>query len=230
MTRARRLVAVGALTGVALIGYLVGEAILSGHQSTPPAAHPAPHRATSSTARVPRRSAVSRTAGSVEVTPGVLVARSERGAAAAAASYLQLLEPTAPSAGVVARLRALTVAPLTGEALHAQEVSGALARRLSLAGPAFVRGWQVGWRVDSYSTTSARVAVWTMGLVEAASEVLAPYWSTSVCTLAWSHGSWRVSEARTTPGPTPPPDGIDRAAVASFVRSATVFQAFSDAP
>ena len=149
---------------------------------------------------------------------------------AAAASYLRLLDQASIAPGTLARLRALTLAPLTAQALAAEAASAALARRISFTGRAFIGGWRLGWQVASYTPTTARVAVWTMGMVERAGEVVAPDWSTTACTLRWSAGGWKVSAAQTGSGPTPPSDGTDPAAVTAFVHSASVFHPFTDAP
>lgn len=149
---------------------------------------------------------------------------------AAAASYLRLLDQASVAAGTLARLRALTLAPLTAQALRAEAASAALARRISFTGRAFLGGWRLGWQVASYTPATARVAVWTMGMVESAREVVAPDWSTTVCTLRWSAGAWKVSSARASAGPTPPSDGTEPAAVTAFARSASVFHRFDDAP
>ncbi|MGH2870056.1 MAG: hypothetical protein ACRDNK_21110 [Solirubrobacteraceae bacterium] len=145
-------------------------------------------------------------------------------------SYLQLIDKGSVAAGTSAHIRAVTSPPLTAQALHAEAASAALARRISATGRAFTGGWRLGWQITSYTPTSARVAVWTMGMVESSAAVVPPYWSTTVCSLRWSAGGWKVSWAQTGAGPTPPSDGTDRAAVASFVRTATPFHRFTDAP
>jgi hypothetical protein len=156
--------------------------------------------------------------------------RSQLAAVATAASYLHALDPAPASAVRQSRLRDLTAARFTAEALRAQASAAALAEQLSRRGPTFMRGWLLGYRVRSYTPARTRVAVWTVGLVASAAEVVAPQWSTTVCTLIWSRGSWRVSGARVTGGPTPPTDAAGAAAATAFARSADRYQSLSDAP
>lgn len=227
MTRARPLLIGLALAGVALLGYVVAQTALSSPRSTPRMAAVAGSKPSMAAGRSSRTTS---TATSSTATTQGFVAHSGRGAVAAAVSYLRLLDQASVAAATLAQLRAVTWPPLTAQALRAEAASAALARKISTSGRAFVGGWRLGWQITSYTPTSAGVAVWTMGLLESSAAVLAPYWSTTTFTLHWSAGRWRVSSAKTGAGPTPPSDGIDRAAVASFVSSATAFHSFSDAP
>ncbi len=62
----------------------------------------------------------------------------------------------------------------------------------------------LAWRVDDYRDTEARVSVWTVTILSAAS-VAAPQseFLTVTLDLAWIDGDWRVDGVRDTPGPTP---------------------------
>ena len=203
MSRPRLLIA---LVVAAAAGYAVVRAALDGGPPARPAMGAAPAPASSSV--------------------GATADRSPGGAVAAASNYLQLLDEASPTAD--ASLRAVTLPPLTAQATQAEAAAVALTRRLSPA--AFVRGWRLGWRVDSYQSTSATVALWAVGVVAGPTEVVAPDWSTTVCTLRWSGRRWRLSAARTVPGPTPPTGGADPSAVATFARAAFALHPFQDAP
>jgi len=229
MTPTRRLLVSAALVAVAVLGYVVAQTVLSSRGSPPrPAGARAGLQSPAAAGSSPRLTA-SRGAPSAASPLGVF-AHSEPGAVAAAADYLQLLDQASIAPDTLARLRTLTLAPLTAQALAAEAASAALAQRISFTGRAFLGGWRLGWQVASYTPTTARVAVWTMGMVERAGEVVAPDWTTTVCTLRWSAGAWKVSSARASAGPTPPSDGTDPAAVTAFARSASVFHRFADAP
>lgn len=156
--------------------------------------------------------------------------RTPQGAAARAAAYLRLLDAASTTQAVTSQLRQATGAELTGQALAAESASTALERRIAGSGPAFVRGWRLGYRVDSYSPRFARISVWSMGMVQSRLEVLPPQFSTTVCTLRWEGDGWLVLAARTNAGPTPAPDGSNPSAVSAFVRAADTFEAFPDAP
>lgn len=229
MTRARRLLVALALAGVAVLGYAVAQTALSSPRITPRAAGAPAGSKRSSAAGSSSAPKASPAASSTAITQG-FVTHSERGAVAAAVRYLSLLEEASAEAGTLAQLRAVTSSPLTAQALRAEAASAALARRISSTGRAFMGGWRLGWRVASYTPATARVAAWTMGTVESSAAVVAPYWSTTVCSLRWSADGWKVAWAQTSAGPTPPADGTDRAAVVSFVRAATAFHSFTDAP
>lgn len=218
MSAGRRLLYALVLVLVALVSYSLVEAV-TGHGSR------------SSPVRRPR-SLPEHTAATRSTPP-----RSSRssndsplGAANAAALYLQVLDSASRSAATLRQVRALTVPPLTAQALRAEAVTAALKAKLSQPGPAFIRGWRLGWRLVAFDPRAARIAVWAMGMVQSPREVLAPSYSTTLCTLRWDDGGWRVSAAVTKPGPTPPSDGSDHSAVASFVRAANRFQTFVDAP
>jgi hypothetical protein len=222
--RTRPLLAAAGIAAAALAGYLLATTILAGHTTTSARtslgtspAHPSRHSTTTPPAPTPAASSQSPSAH----TPF--------GAVMAADTYLRALSP-GQADSLIATLKAITLPPLTAQALQAQSTASALARRASASGPGFMRGWQLGWRIESYAPTLSRVAIWTMGLAAAPSEVVPPDWSTTLCMLQWSHGSWRVKAASTSPGPTPPPDGSDQPAVAAFARHASGFRGFSDAP
>jgi hypothetical protein len=68
-----------------------------------------------------------------------------------------------------------------------------------------------------------------MGLVAGSNDVVAPYWSTTVCALRLTDGRWLLSSARTLPGPTPPTPGAPRKSVLAFARAAASFHRFGDA-
>ncbi len=213
----RRSLIAGAIAVAAVVGYALAQLAFGATHGAPATTQPRTQPAYRQSPRPPQASPPQS-------------ARSRLAAVAAAASYLHALDPAPPSAARQARLRDLTAAPFTAEALRAQASGAALAEQLWRRGPTFMRGWLLGYRLVSYTRARARVAIWTVGLVASAAEVVAPQWSTTVCTLAWSDGSWRVSGAQVTSGPTPASDSTDPAAAAEFARTAAPYQAFSDAP
>lgn len=224
------LLAAGVLTAT-LLGYALAALLLG--PATRSQQRPAP------TLGAAQRS----TAGAVTVTPvgprrvddGVPrgFARSRLGAVAAATNYLTMLQRSL-SAGAVrwrAVVRALTAPPLSGQALVAAAAAAAIARRLSRSGaPTFISGWALGYRIDAYGPSQARVRVWTMGVMAGSAAVIAPTYSTTACRLTWIDGDWKVTGAQTQPGPSPPPDRSNLEVVSAFVTAATRFEAFSDAP
>jgi hypothetical protein len=159
-------------------------------------------------------------------SPLVSDAGSDRSAVVASATrYLQLLDDPSPQAA--RSLAALTVSPLQPIALRAQAARASLEH--NLATYTFVGGWRLGWRIDELTSGYARVAIWTVGLVAGPREVMAPYWSTTLCTLRRLGSHWRVSAARTVPGPTPPSAAAPASVAEAFARAAASFHRFDDA-
>jgi hypothetical protein len=148
---------------------------------------------------------------------------------AAAATYLRLLDGPGSAAGQIRGLRAVTVAPFTWRVTRAVPVIAGLRRRLSRGGSDLIEGWLLGWRVTSVTLDDAQVQIWTMGVVAGPAAGVTSEWSTTTCTVLWTHASWRVSDARTASGPTPPRPGATAAQVAAFVSAASRFSVFGDA-
>jgi hypothetical protein len=146
-------------------------------------------------------------------------------AVASAMRYLQLLDD--PSGQAARSLGALTASPLRPFALRAQAARASLERDLPAG--TFAAGWRLGWRIDDLTSGHARVAIWTVGLVAGPDEVLAPYWSTTSCTLRRVGAHWQVSAARTIPGPTPPSAAASPSVAEAFARAAASFHHFNDA-
>jgi hypothetical protein len=219
--RPRTLAWIAALAAAVLAGYALARLALASGQH----AHA---RARSSRARpaATAKASGARSPATAAARPSV---RSALGAVVAATGYLRALEPAPPSASRRGLLRALTLPPLTNQALLAQATGATVWQRRSARGPALLRGWTLGYRVDSYTRPRARVTVWTMGLVASATEVVAPQWSSTVCAVRFTDGAWRVAAANTTPGPTPPQDTNNPAAVAGFARAAAAFKPFDAA-
>lgn len=144
---------------------------------------------------------------------------------ATATRYLQLLDD--PSLQAAKSLAALTLSPLRPLALRAQAAQASLEHHLATG--TFAAGWRLGWRIDELTSGRARVAIWTVGLVAGPREVLAPYWSTTSCTLRRLGSQWRVSAARTVRGPTPPGAAEPASASEAFARAAASFHRFADA-
>jgi hypothetical protein len=220
MTRYRRPALVGVCVLVAATAYLIAHAFSGGD-------HPA------------RQGAVGGVTGSHQAanaqTPGAShepprPAGSATRAVDAAVAYLDLVDDPASVADASRSLTAITLQPLTTTAEKAVGAVTALAQRLDSHGAVFLRGWRLGWSIRSLTRQRAQVAIWTMGTVAGTVEVIAPVWSTTTCALRWSSGRWKVTSAQTSPGPTPPTPEASHYLVAKFVRAASRFQAFTNAP
>ena len=219
MRSGRRLLYALVLVLAALASYSVVEAVIGRGRSGP---NGTKRHGSASQARVATTPPAASSAREPDHSP--------QSAVAVAARYLEVLDEASRASATSAALRTLTSPPLTDQALRVEGLSAGLKQRLSQPGPAFIRGWRLGWRVVSFSPRLARIAVWAMGMVQSPHEVLTPNYSTTLCTLRWAGSGWRVFAAVTNPGPVPPVDGSDHSAVASFVREADRFQPFRDAP
>lgn len=62
----------------------------------------------------------------------------------------------------------------------------------------------LGYRIDSYSTEAATVAVWTLQILALGqSSAPEPHWSTTFVDLVWERDDWRLVGFRTEDGPVP---------------------------
>lgn len=162
-------------------------------------------------------------------------AHSEHGAVAAAGNYLTVLSraltPGARFSWTEA-VRALTVAPLTARMLGGTSASAMMERKLAQSGAAFFfRSWLLGYRVRSYSSALAQVALWNMGVMVSALGVVPPDYSTTTCVLRWTGGDWKVSDSRVSQGPTPPSSpAITVAQAAAFAAAAHQFASYTYVP
>lgn len=139
-----------------------------------------------------------------------------------------------------ARLRALVdriASPRTGPGLvTAYEQAAVQAReRLGLGTVpepvVILRAAPVGYRVDSYSSHSATVAIWRVGVIGSGATVDPQQsWATETVRLLWSDDGWKVASLSSSPGPTPPlPTSVAPTARGDLFRSVPQFQEFSGA-
>jgi hypothetical protein len=190
--------AVAAGVAVLLIGMAVRGALM--HPSTA-SRHQAPALATTD-APVP--------AGPTQTMAGMPVGFAHRtdGAVAAAIAYVcdgQRLLDT-PPADLPAAVRAITAAD-SAEAQLADIQARLSALEASLKGgngPVVFHQAAIAARLDSYSVTQARVALWNVGVLSRAG-VAPPQaaWDISSVELVWESGDWKLRAETTSPGPAP---------------------------
>lgn len=91
--------------------------------------------------------------------------------------------------------------------LVASTLNGLRQLRTVLAGgtgPVSYRQAALAWRVEAITSTAARVAVWTVGVLSR--DGVAPPqagWSIATVDLVWERGKWRVASETDVPGPAP---------------------------
>ncbi|MER5216080.1 hypothetical protein ABT063_37515 [Streptomyces sp. NPDC002838] len=81
----------------------------------------------------------------------------------------------------------------------------------------------VGTKVQQFSDSSAKVAVWYMGLIgmsgEGSTDPVSSTWKTWTFDLQWTDGDWKIASDAQTDGPAPVP-GDDRAASSDEISKA----------
>ena len=188
------------LAGVAVlgIGIAIGSRITTRTQTAPPAQTATPPTTPSSAAETH--------------SPRATSAHTSAGAAVAAAGSITafdgnvLLDPQ--------RLRTVVeriAAPSARADLVSEFDQASMQTRSELGIGAtprpvvVLRSAPVGYRIEAYSSSSARVAVWYVGIVGSGATV-APQqsWRTQIVSLVWANGAWKVTSFQSSPGPTPP--------------------------
>jgi hypothetical protein len=83
--------------------------------------------------------------------------------------------------------------------------------------PALVlRAAPVGYRLEQYTGSEARVAFWAVAIGAGVPGLpLTTAWGTEVLTLRWVAGDWRIAAIDRTSGPVPPDSGGEATAVAT---------------
>ncbi|MCB9376389.1 MAG: hypothetical protein H6515_11070 [Microthrixaceae bacterium] len=158
----------------------------------------------------PRPTVASGAAGPAGDAAGVPVGFSadEPGAVAAAVAYstasqrwLYFTDEEIEAA--IAEIATPVAAPRLAQDVVA-DVAMAREQLAQSSGPIWWLVRPLAWRVDDFRDTQARVSVWTVTILSAAS-VAAPQseFLTVTLDLSWVDGDWRVDGVRDTPGPTP---------------------------
>lgn len=160
-------------------------------------------------------------------------AHSEPGAVAAATSYVRTVS-AALGGGYGARaLAVLTVPPLSLKARSdAQQLQQGEAIVRGRSGVRLTGLWPLGYRVNSYSPTSAEVSVWSHGVsILGRPERLLSGYVTDTMSLRWAAGDWKVAAHSYRLSTAPPASGgTDARAPRAFAAGASGFRGFVDVP
>jgi hypothetical protein len=94
-----------------------------------------------------------------------------------------------------------------------------------------LRAAPVGYRVDGYSTRSATISIWRVGIIGSGATVDPQQsWATETVTLVWESGRWKVAGFSSSPGPTPPlPAGVAATSRSELFRAVPGFEEFASA-
>lgn len=94
-------------------------------------------------------------------------------------------------------------------------------------GPIVYRQAVIAWRVDSFTSERASVAIWNVGVLSR--DGVAPPqagWAVSVFDLVWERGDWKIDRETVTPGPAPILD--NSAAPATAAQLTASLRGFTD--
>jgi hypothetical protein len=138
--------------------------------------------------------------------------RTREGATAAATAYVSALSGQAlldrdRLRGIVERIasgRARTEL-VSAYATAASETRRRLGVDASPTASVFLRVAPVGFRVAAFTENDASVLVWRVGIVASGATVQPQQvWTTETVGLVWEDDTWKATDLRSAPGPTPP--------------------------
>jgi hypothetical protein len=93
-----------------------------------------------------------------------------------------------------------------------------------------LRIWPLGYAIDQYSSSTARVRVWQLvQFATTAPNELAAYPITNV-SLAWIEGDWKITGAPPDPDLTPPGPASSASQATSWITAVNELQSYSYAP
>lgn len=168
----------------------------SGRPVTEPAQSGPEHLGTASTASVTTASEETAVAAALDL-------------AAAPQAWMYLSD-----ADLEAAVRAIA-APASADRLVREIVGDVRVARDALARSPGRVWWIVrplAWKVESFASDRAQIAVWTVSVLSAADVALPQSdWATTTLDLSWDGATWRLVATRDTPGPSPQLGGSDSA-------------------
>lgn len=105
------------------------------------------------------------------------------------------------------------------------------ARLRGLRTPHVFDGWPLGYRVESFETSHATVAVWHLDVgASSALGLMSAQYTTTTYDLRWIEGSWRIAAVSSVPGPTPPSTSAPAPEVDEFAREINALSPYSNVP
>lgn len=138
--------------------------------------------------------------------------RTREGAVSAATAYVSALSGQAlldrdRLRGIVERIASgrARAELVSAYATAASETRRRLGVDASPTSSVFLRVAPVGFRVAAFTENDASVLVWRVGIVASGATVQPQQvWTTETVGLVWEGGTWKVTDLRSAPGPTPP--------------------------
>ncbi len=198
---ARVIVIVAGLLGIVIGGYFTGRALSTrltdqAGTTTPVSRSPTKPRPQSAPLPVGR-------------APRAGFARSREGAGGAAATYAMALANVALADRTVrekAYRQITTRRARTGLLALAQSSQAVLQRNLAGGpGPVVLRVAPLGYRIVTFTPSQAVVDIWTVGIGGGRARQPTASFGSTLITLQWQQGRWRLDAFQNQPGLTPAP-------------------------
>jgi len=158
-------------------------------------------------------------------------AHTRAGAAAAATAWCQTTTEAFVHGGWDGAVDALTIGAFRALALRYEPAAALVHRRLVAAHtPYALRLWPLGYLVQQYSSTLARVRVWQLYVLAIASPAAHTEFATTTVSLRWADGTWKVTGAPSGADLTPPREHAAPRQVATWVSAVERFRGYEYVP
>ncbi|HWF73143.1 MAG TPA: hypothetical protein VG186_07350 [Solirubrobacteraceae bacterium] len=152
------------------------------------------------------------------------------GAGAAVAAWMRDFGTAFVSGNSASAVRAWVIPPFRARVEGVQRVSAlAQARIASLHEPFALREWPLGYAIEEYGSTTARVRVFEFGVI-AWGHFAERAFDTRIVSLQWTAGGWKVSDSRPGPDLTPPGASASAAQIANWITAVDELKSYTDAP
>jgi hypothetical protein len=153
------------------------------------------------------------------------------GAASAAAAWCQTTAEAFVEGGWDSAVNAMATGAFRALAVRYEPAAALVHRRLAaLHTPFALRLWPLGYAVQQYSRTTARVRVWQLSVLAISAPAADTTFQSSTVALRWADGDWKVTAS--PPGPDLTPPGKDAAAsqVAAWVAAVNRLEGYQYVP
>jgi hypothetical protein len=154
------------------------------------------------------------------------------GAASAATAWLQDAALTLYDGTWDTTMSSLATPAVQARLRPANASAAALYRRVTApnAPPLAVRAWPLGYAVQQYSPTSARVRVWQLFVLELARPANVVGYSSVTVLLQWTEGSWKTAGVHQGPDLTPPGSSATATQITAWIDAVDQLHGYSYAP
>jgi hypothetical protein len=223
-------VAIALAAGIALIATSTGGRAHTRPAHAKPAtpATPATHAkpATPATAATPALPA------HTNATAPTVFPHTPTGAVSAATAWLQDAAQSLYNGTWATTMSSLATPALEARMRPGNSGAATLYRRVTApnAPPLAVRAWPLGYAVQQYSSTSARVRVWQLFVLELARPMNVVGYTSTTVLLQWMEGSWKTAGVLHGPDLTPPGRNATATQITDWIDAVDQLHGYSYAP